>query len=189
MWCLGIDDLAEVITNYQSRIEKDSIKGGDEPPRQDSAIKEQFKDLVYLSKNLGGTTSFYLPLPFPRETPKSDYVTDYYVGLETLAANLKTNLQRGLVPTDLQQRTSHFGTNRKDPPERTSFWVFFIGALDDFMLKLLLVSACINIGFEVGFAHDNEERKTGKYLSKQDTLTFSATLAAGISFIRKYYKI
>jgi hypothetical protein len=31
------------------------------------------------------------------------------------------------------------------------------------MLKFLLVCACINVGFEVGFA-DDYHRKTGKYL-------------------------
>lgn len=28
------------------------------------------------------------------------------------------------------------------------------------MLKLLLVCACVDVGFEVGFAEHNEERKT-----------------------------
>jgi len=68
-----------------------------------------------------------------------------------------------LLSTDFEKRLSHFGTNRKDPPERTPYWQFFIKAIDDFMLKLLLVCAVIDIGFEVGFAHDNEERSTGKY--------------------------
>jgi hypothetical protein len=60
----------------------------------------------------------------------------------------------------------HFGTNQKDMPPRTPYCDFFIKAIDDFMLKLLLVCATINIGFEVGFAHDNNERKTGKYLPR-----------------------
>lgn len=50
----------------------------------------------------------------------------------------------------------HFGTNRKDPPTRTPYWEFFIKAIDDFMLKLLLVCACVNIGFEVGFAEPED---------------------------------
>jgi len=54
----------------------------------------------------------------------------------------------------------HFGTNQKDMPPRTPYCDFFIKAIDDFMLKLLLVCATINIGFEVGFAHDDNERKT-----------------------------
>ena len=41
------------------------------------------------------------------------------------------------------------------------FWRLFLNALNDFMLKLLLVCACIDIAIEVGFA-DNEERETGK---------------------------
>lgn len=161
---IGIDDLSKVISYYQSRIEKEEKKddnGGDVPPKQDSVIKEQFKDLVYLSKDLGGTLTL---LTFVSSLVESDYLTDNYVGLETLSGNLKTNLQRGLVPTDLQKRVDHFGTNRKDPPERTPYWTFFIGAIDDFMLKLLLVCACIDIGFEVGFAKDAEERSTGKHL-------------------------
>jgi hypothetical protein len=52
----------------------------------------------------------------------------------------------------------------KDMPPRTPYCTFFIKAIDDFMLKLLLVCACVDVGFEVGFAHDEAERKTGKYL-------------------------
>jgi len=47
----------------------------------------------------------------------------------------------------------------KDMPPRTPYCAFFMKAIDDFMLKLLLVCATINIGFEVGFAHDEKERK------------------------------
>lgn len=62
------------------------------------------------------------------------------------------DLDKGLTATDLDIREQHFGTNKKEMPPRTPFWTFFIKALDDFMLKMLLVCACINIGFEVGFA-------------------------------------
>jgi magnesium-transporting ATPase (P-type) len=84
------------------------------------------------------------------------------IGLATLTEKLKTNWEQGLTPVDLDKRIAHFGTNRKEPPERTPYWEFFKKALDDFMLKLLLVCACINIGFEVGFAHDASERSKGK---------------------------
>jgi hypothetical protein len=49
-----------------------------------------------------------------------------------------------------------FGTNHKDPPGRTPFITLLLEALDDFMLKLLLVCACISIAVDMGFAHDNE---------------------------------
>jgi hypothetical protein len=35
---------------------------------------------------------------------------------------------------------------------RTPFYKLFLGALDDFMLKLLLVCAIISISFDMGFA-------------------------------------
>lgn len=56
------------------------------------------------------------------------------------------------VQNDFDKRLSHFGTNRKEPPERTPFLVFFIKAIDDFMLKLLLVCAVVDIGFGIGFS-------------------------------------
>jgi hypothetical protein len=85
-----------------------------------------------------------------------------FLGVDRLVQNLRTNIEKGLTPADLDKRVSHFGTNKKDPPVRTPYWEFFIKALDDFMLKLLLVCAVINIGFEVGFAKP-EDRSHGKY--------------------------
>lgn len=84
------------------------------------------------------------------------------IGVEVVVEKLKTNLESGLVATDLKERVEQFGTNKKDPPVRTPFCVFFIKALDDFMLKLLLVCACVDIGFGLGFA-DPHDRSHGKY--------------------------
>jgi magnesium-transporting ATPase (P-type) len=53
-----------------------------------------------------------------------------------------------------------FGSNYRDPPKRNSFCTLFFGALEDFMLRLLLVCAVISIAFDLGFAADNNERKT-----------------------------
>lgn len=87
----------------------------------------------------------------------------HLIGIEGLASKLRTSVDTGLSSNDLDIRVKHFGTNMKDMPPRTPFCQFFIKALDDFMLKFLLVCACINVGFEVGFA-DDYHRKTGKYL-------------------------
>jgi len=87
---------------------------------------------------------------------------DSPIGVATLTDKLKSNLERGITPVDLDKRLAQFGTNRKEPPERTPYWEFFKKAIDDFMLKLLLVCACVDIGFEVGFAEHDDERKTGK---------------------------
>jgi hypothetical protein len=56
----------------------------------------------------------------------------------------------------MQPRLEYFGSNKKDPPPRHPYYKFFLKAMDDFMLKLLLVCAIIDIGFEVGFAEPEE---------------------------------
>jgi magnesium-transporting ATPase (P-type) len=65
---------------------------------------------------------------------------------------------------DLTKREEHFGTNKKNPPELTPFYKLFFGALDDFMLKLLLVCAVISISIEVAFA-DPHDRSHGNLTS------------------------
>jgi len=74
------------------------------------------------------------------------------LGLAGLAESLKTNYETGLIPTDFDDRNEQYGSNKKPPRKRTPFYKLFFGALDDFMLKLLLVCACVSIGIEVGFA-------------------------------------
>ena len=86
------------------------------------------------------------------------------IGIDGLADKLRLNLDTGLSASDLDIREEHFGTNKKEMPPRTPFWEFFIKAIDDFMLKMLLVCACINVGFEVGFAKP-EDRSHGKFYS------------------------
>jgi magnesium-transporting ATPase (P-type) len=84
------------------------------------------------------------------------------VGIPGLCDKLHTNIDRGLTPTDFEARAAQFGSNYKAPPKMTPYWRLFIGALDDFMLRFLLVCAVIELSIEVGFA-DHEERNTGKY--------------------------
>jgi Cation transporter/ATPase, N-terminus len=72
-----------------------------------------------------------------------------------------TSVDKGLSPTDFELRQSHFGTNFKASPKMTPYYKLFLGALDDFMLKFLLVCALIDLSIEVGFA-ENDERSTGK---------------------------
>ena len=49
----------------------------------------------------------------------------------------------------------------------TPYWKLFLGALDDFMLKFLLVCAVIQIVIECSFA-DAAHLKTGKYLQANE---------------------
>jgi magnesium-transporting ATPase (P-type) len=41
----------------------------------------------------------------------------------------------------------------------TPYWRLFLGALEDFMLRFLLICAVVELSIEVGFA-DHEERRT-----------------------------
>ena len=70
---------------------------------------------------------------------------DEFNGAEGLAELLETNTHEGLVPNDLEERDLAFGTNKKDPPKRTPFCKLVLMALDDLMLKVLLVAAVISI--------------------------------------------
>jgi hypothetical protein len=69
-----------------------------------------------------------------------------------LAEKLRSNLETGLIPVDFAEREEHFGSNYKAPMVRNPFCKLFFGALDDFMLKLLLVCAVVSICFDMGFA-------------------------------------
>jgi magnesium-transporting ATPase (P-type) len=79
-----------------------------------------------------------------------------------LQEGLRSNYSEGLTPVDFAEREAAFGSNKKPKAKKVSFFSLFFGALDDFMLKLLLVCACISISIDVGFANP-DERGTGKF--------------------------
>jgi magnesium-transporting ATPase (P-type) len=83
-----------------------------------------------------------------------------FIGAHGLLEKLKTSLEHGLTPLDFEERNAIYGNNMKAPPKRTPYWRLFLGALDDFMLKFLLVCAAVEMAIEVGFA-EADERKTG----------------------------
>lgn len=79
-----------------------------------------------------------------------------YGGVEGLAETLKVNLKKGLLEFDFNERDQHFGSNYRAPQKRNPFCKLFIGALDDFMLKILMVCAVVDIGVDMGFStNDN----------------------------------
>jgi len=85
-------------------------------------------------------------------------------GMKGIQEKLKTDFARGVKPTDLALREQHFGTNRKAPAKITPFYKLFFGALDDFMLKLLLVCAVISISIEVAFAAPADRSHGNNYI-------------------------
>ena len=77
-----------------------------------------------------------------------------------MADKLHTTSDKGICTEDFKERVQFYGSNRRDPPQRTPFCKLFFGALEDFMLRILLVCAIISISFDMGFA-SHDELKTG----------------------------
>lgn len=65
--------------------------------------------------------------------------------MEGLIEKLKSNKETGLTPNDYAERTEMFGSNHRDPMEAATCCEMFKGALDDVMLKLLMVCAIVSI--------------------------------------------
>lgn len=65
-----------------------------------------------------------------------------------LFSALATDTKGGVSASEasLGARKACFGTNQKDPKQPPSFCSLFIEGLDDFVLKILMVSAVLSIG-------------------------------------------
>lgn len=68
----------------------------------------------------------------------------------------------GLTGSDFKSRSDQFGSNYREPLKAKSWITLFFGALDDFMLKVLIVAAIFSIVFDMILAHP-EERSHGKF--------------------------
>ena len=85
-----------------------------------------------------------------------DYIKNEMKGINGLLESLDVSFEKGISLNSLESRTEVFGTNHKDPPGRTPFCTLLMGALDDFMLKLLMCCACVSIAVDMGFADEHE---------------------------------
>jgi len=65
---------------------------------------------------------------------------------------LDTNVESGITTSSLDPREAVFGHNRKEPPRRTPFYELLYGALDDIMLKILMVCAIVSMAVD-GYMH------------------------------------
>jgi magnesium-transporting ATPase (P-type) len=73
-------------------------------------------------------------------------------GIEGLSKALKVDLTTGLNEQDekdKEERDAVFGSNWRPPLMAKSFFSMFIAALDDFMLKVLMVAAVLSITFDM----------------------------------------
>ncbi len=82
--------------------------------------------------------------------------------MEGITSKLKVDVKVGLTGSDFKSRTEHFGSNYREPLKAKSWFSLFIAALDDFMLKVLIVASIFSITFDMILAHP-EERSHGKF--------------------------
>lgn len=68
-------------------------------------------------------------------------------GIEGISNKLKVEVTKGLDGGDFPARTDSFGNNYREPIKAKSFCKIFLEALDDFMLKVLLVAATASLIF------------------------------------------
>lgn len=85
------------------------------------------------------------------------YINGNLGGVEGLAGKLKTSISDGITGHDVHLRDEQYGSNKKEPPQQTGICKLFLMALDDLMLKILIVSALISIVISMIFA-DSDER-------------------------------
>jgi magnesium-transporting ATPase (P-type) len=81
--------------------------------------------------------------------------------IQWLLQALQTQEKRGISTDELaiQRRKAAFGTNEKQAQEPPGFFKLFCEALEDFILRILLVAACLSIAIETGTADDHERPK------------------------------
>lgn len=70
------------------------------------------------------------------------------VEIEGISNKLKVDVNQGLSGKDFPQRTEFFGNNYRAPMKAKTFCKIFFEALDDFMLKVLIVAATGSLIFE-----------------------------------------
>ena len=78
-------------------------------------------------------------------------------GVDGLAQKLYSSTENGINGDDLDERDKAFGTNAKEPPKRTGFCKLMLMAMDDLMLKILLVAAVISLIVSMIFEEEHRE--------------------------------
>ena len=85
----------------------------------------------------------------------------FVTGLEGISNKLKASTKTGISTVSLPSRTEFFGNNYREPIKAKTFCKIFLEALDDFMLKVLIVAATGSLAFEY-IGADPDHYSTGK---------------------------
>ena len=84
------------------------------------------------------------------------------VGVDGIMRKLRVDPHQGLQEDDFEERRACFGDNHREPLKAKSWLSLFLAALDDFMLKVLIVAAVFSISFDMLLASP-ADRGHGKY--------------------------
>lgn len=81
--------------------------------------------------------------------------------MDGLSEKLHVDLTKGLRGSDYAERREYYGHNELPKLEAEGFWEKFFGALEDFMLKVLITAGCFSIIVDM-VTSNADERKTGR---------------------------
>lgn len=87
--------------------------------------------------------------------------------------------------TSIDTREAVFGSNFKEGPSRTPFCQLLLAALDDFMLKILIVCAIFSIVVEMSFASPEER---GSAWIEGTAILLAVALVSGVTAWSDYKK-
>jgi len=72
--------------------------------------------------------------------------------MQSLLSSLDVTVESGISANSLKSRDNAFDSNYKEPQKRTPFFELLKAALDDFMLKILIVCAFVSIIVDMSLA-------------------------------------
>ena len=151
----NMDDSKRAAANLQYKVTKESLIKVIECYRQ----RKYVEDVQYIKDELNG----------------SDGVRDA----------LQTSVEFGATTLSIEGRKVAFGSNHKDGPQRTPFCDLLLGALDDFMLKILIGCAIFSIVVDTSFATPAE---IGHAWVDGTAILFAVAVVSGVTAWSDYKK-
>jgi magnesium-transporting ATPase (P-type) len=113
---------------------------------------------------------------------KRKYVDDIEIikklgGTSALLKGLDSDNKKGISKSSMDEREKAFGSHYKEPPTATGFCNMVKTALDDLMLKVLIVCAFFSIFVDMGFAWGDPEKMKTAWIEGFAILTAVAVVS------------
>jgi len=113
------------------------------------------------------------------------FIKDELNGSDGLRDALQTSIEFGATTLSIEGRKIAFGSNFKEGPQRSKFCDLLIGALDDFMLKILIVCAIFSIVVDTAFA---TKETIGHAWVDGTAILFAVAVVSGVTAWSDYKK-